>query len=290
MAKTLQPAKNVVIGDGVTADDLMLQYGAIQGEIAGRFTYRDLVNTNYLTEPVKGGTVEVARLAMANSQDYGTARTAGSGNKIENNSADIKIDKDQEFAEEMNAKDLRLWNKLGDVAVLENRRSSFALSMGIELENAYYTKLQQTAVAAGLVDLSSASDIQDKLSLLIQTLEAVKNNNVDRVDRELMVLTLASKWYDSLEKVLTTLENPISGRTDAVAFRGVEVRRATRQGFDAIIQVIGSIAQPVVFDEFYVAKPELSNDKYAYMSYYYGTGAVMGDLVFAGALDTDISA
>jgi hypothetical protein len=290
MAKTLQPANNVVISDGSTADDLMLQYGAIQGEIAARFTYRDLVNTNYLTDPVKGGTVEVARLAMANSQDYGTARSGGSGNKIQNNSVDIKIDQDQEFAEEMNAKDLRLWNKLGDIAVLENRRSSFALSMGIQLENAYYTLLQETAVANGLVDLSGESDVEDKLALLIRTLGAVENDNVAKVDRELMILTLAPKWYDALEKELTGLNNPISGRTDAVAFRGVETRMASRQGFDAIVQVVGSVAQPVVFDEFYVAKPELSNDKYAYMSYYYGTGAVMSDLVFAGALDADISA
>jgi hypothetical protein len=290
MPKTLQPANNVVISDGVTADDLKLQYGKVQGTIAAKFSFRDLVNVNYLNEPIKGGTVEVARVKTATSQAYGTARTAGSGNKLENNSADVKIDTDREIAEEMNAKDLKLWNKLGDIAVLENRKDNFALAMGIELEKAYYVKLQQLAVANGLVNVSGESTLQDKLALLIQTLEAVENDNVEKVDRSMMVLTLSSKWYDELEEYFVNLENPISGRTDAKAFREVEVRRATRQGFDAIVQVVGSVAQPVVFDEFYTAKPTFSNDRYAYMSYYFGTGGVMPELVFACALDSDISA
>lgn len=291
MSKTLESANSVKLIDGVTADDLALQYGKIQGFIAGSFSFRDLVNTNYLSgEAIKGGTIEVGRIAGATSQAYGTARTAGEGNDLKNNSVDVKIDTDREISEEMNAKDIKLWNKLGAVGVLEGRRNQYGLSIGIELEEAYYVELQNTAVSAGLVNVSGESTIQAKLSLLIQTLEAVENDNVSKVDRNMMVLTLAPEHYDDLEEYLVSLENPISGRTDAKAFRGVEVRRATRQGFDAIVQVRGAIAQPVVMDEFYIAKPQFSNDNYTYMSYYFGTKAVMSDLVFACALDSDISA
>lgn len=286
----LQKATSVVISDGVTKDDLLLQYGKIQDVIAAQFVYRDLVNTNYLNDPIKGGTVKVRRMKTATSQAYGTARTAGEANKLQNNYSKVEVDTDRELAEELSAKDIKLWQEEGALAILEGRREIFGLSMGVELEKAYFTKLQQTAVANSLVDVSGGSDIQDKLSLLIEHLEAIENDNVHNVDRSMMVLTVAPKWFDALEKVVTTFNNPITGRTDAKAFRGVEIRPAVRQGFDAIVQVVGSLAQPVVMDEFSIDKPDFSNDKYAYMSYYYGTGAVMSDLVFACALDSDISA
>jgi len=286
----LQKATSVVISDGVTKDDLLLQYGKIQDVIAAKFVYRDLVNTNYLNDPIKGGTVKVRRMKTAISQPYGTARGVGEANTLQNNYSKVEIDTDRELAEELSAKDIKLWQEEGALAILEGRREIFGLSMGVELEKAYFTKLQQTAVANSLLDVSEASDIQDKLSLLIEHLESIENDNVHNVDRSMMVLTVAPKWFDALEKVVTTFNNPITGRTDAKAFRGVEIRPAVRQGFDAIVQVVGSLAQPVVMDEFSIDKPDFSNDKYAYMSYYYGTGAVMSDLVFACALDSDISA
>jgi hypothetical protein len=286
----LQSANSVVISDGVTADDLLLQYGKIQDGIASDFIFRDLVNTQYINEPVKGGTVKVKRMKISASQPYGTARAAREANKLQNNYAKVDVDTDREIAEEMDAKDMKLWAEEGSIAVLENRQPSFSLGMGIELEEAYFTKLQQLAVANGLVNVSGESDVQDKLTLLINTLGAVENDNVNKVPRRMMVLTLASKWYDALEKELTTLENPISGRTDAKMFREVEVRRAERQGFDAIVQAIGSVAQPVVMGDFKVEEIQLSADGYAYMPYFYGTDGVMGELVYACALDSDISA
>jgi len=290
MSITLQSANSVVTSDGVTKDDLLLSYGAIQGTIASRFVYRDLVNTNYANDPVKGGTVKVRRMASSVSQAYGTARTAGSANDLQNNYSLINIDTDREFAEEMDAKDVKLYLEEGGATILRARENDYAIGMGVEMEKAYFTKLQQTATANGLVDLSGESTTLEKLYLLIRTLEAVENDNVANVDREMMVLTLSPEWYDAVEQATTQYENPITGRADARFLGGVEVRKAVRQGFDAIVQVVGSLAQPVAMDTFRVEKPELSNDMYAYMSYYYGTGTVMSDLVFAGALDGDISA
>lgn len=286
----IQKAKSVYEVDGVTLDDQLLVYGEIQGTIAAKTVYRDLVNTNYTNDPVKGGTVKVRRLVKAISQAYGTARTAGAGNKLKNNYAKVDIDVEREFSEEMDAKDIQLYSEEGGLALLKKRQPEYALGMSIELEKAYFVKLQQTAQANGLVDVSGGADLQDKLTLLIQAAEAIVSDNVEGIDRDILVLTLASKHYDALEKVLTTLTNPISGRTDARAFRGVEVRRASRQGYDAIIQVIGSVAQPVVMDNFKIFNPQFSNDSATFFSYYYGTDAVLPECVLAAALDSDISA
>jgi len=88
---------------------------------------------------------------------------------------------------------------------------------------------------------------------------------------------------------MVTLSNPQSNSTRLL--HGVEVINARRQKFDAIVQAKGSIAQPLVMsEEFEVGKWQGSADYYAYLPYYFGTKAVMSDLVFACALDEDISA
>jgi post-segregation antitoxin (ccd killing protein) len=286
----IQDSVSVFDSTGVTRDEQLLVYGKIQGTIAAKTVFRDLVNTNYVNEPTKGGTVKVDRLVKATSQAYGTARSSGSGDDLQNNYATISVDVLREIAEEMRASDTKLWREQGAEAVLRARASDYATSMGVELEKAYFEKLQLTAQANGLVDLSGETDLQDQLTLLIETLEETVNDNVEGVDRSMMVLTLAPAHFDALEKVLTTMQNPITGRTDERYFRQVAVRSALRQGYDAIIQVVGSLAQPVVMDDFRIDKPQLSNDYYSYISYYYGTGAVMPDLVLAGAIDDDISA
>lgn len=276
----LQKANSVLDSAG-NPDDLLLQYGQIMDRVAAGTIYRDLVNTQYIDTPVRGGTIQVRRMKASTSQPYGTARTAGEGNKLKNLKPTVKVDTDREIAEEMDAKDKKLWSDKGDLAVLQSRQGDFATSIDIELEKAYFTKLEQTAQANGLVDVSGGSDLQDKLTLLIQHLEKVENEYVNGVERNFMVLTVNPVIYDALEKIITTMNNPITGRADERFFRRVAIRPALRQGYDAIVQVVGSVAQPVVMDDFYIAKPDLSNDHYAYISYYYGTEAVMSDLVFA---------
>lgn len=285
-----QKANNVVKADGVSLDDLLVSYGRIQGTIAAQFVFRQLVNTNYTDEPVKGGTVFVRRMRSSISKPYGTARTNQEGDKAQNNGTDVKIDTDREISEEINGKDKRLYFEEGGAAYLKSRESDYAITIAEELEKAYFVALQQAAQANGLVNVSGASTTEDKISLLIQALEKIENQNVKGVDRSNMVLTLAPAWYDALEKHTQTLPNPLNGGVNARYFRRVEILPATRQGYDAVVQFRGSVAQPVVFDKFKIDEPDFSNDIYAFMSYYFGTKAVMPDLVLAAALDSGISA
>jgi len=287
----MEKATSIYTGATSTFDDLLVQYGEIQGDILTNFVYQSLVNREYVDEgsPIYGGTIRVRRMAMATSQDYGTARTALAGNSLRNYGVDVQIDTGKEIAEELSLKDKELYMEKGGIALLESRRSSYANTMGITLETAYFTELQNTAASAGLVDVSAISNVEDKLLALIRTLEAVENANVNGVPREMMVLTLAPEWYDELEAYMVTLSNPQSNSTRLL--HGVEVINARRQKFDAIVQAKGSIAQPLVMsEEFEVGKWQGSADYYAYLPYYFGTKAVMSDLVFACALDEDISA
>jgi hypothetical protein len=282
-----QKATSVLSSDGVTKDDLMVAYGEIQGTIAAAFVSIGLRNTNYTDTPTRGGTVHVKRMKSSVSQDYGTARAAAAANNAQNNGVDVKIDTDKEIAEEMSAKDIALYQEVGGVEYLRSRQADFGISMGEVLENDYFLKLQTDATT---VDVSGASTLVDKLELLIQTIEGVENDNVKKVDRSMLVLTLAPAHFDDLEAHVQSLPNPRNGGVNADFFRRVEVIPAVRQGVDAIIQVRGAVAQPVVMGNFKVNEAEFSADWYAYLPYFFGTKVVMPDLAFKAALVGDISA
>ena len=282
----VQKTTSVTYQNGTDKDDLRIQYSQIQGTIAATTISGQFKNTNYLNEPVRGGTVKVKRFKSSIVDTYGTARTNSAGRKLQNNGVDVLIDTDKEIAEEISGKDALLYMEGGRAALLDARRTDYATSMAVVLENAYFLALQTAAVT---VDLSSVSSVQDKVLLLIRTLEAVDNENVDKVDRSQMVLLLSPEWFDELKKYTYTLPNPIDGGADVRFFHNVRVEMAVRQTVDATIQVIGAVAQPVVMDEYKVEDIQMSNDKVAYLSFYYGTKVVMPDLVFKGALDESIS-
>jgi hypothetical protein len=290
MSREIQKATSVLYSDGVTLDDLLIQYGAIQGEIFANYQYMQWVNRDYIDgDAIQGGTIRVRRIAMSASQTYGTARAAKSGTALRNNGVDVKIDTDREVINELSAKDKALYTGGNTLQLLTDRRASFARAIGSDLEASYYNTLMNAATANGLVTVSGGSTTVDKVLILVRTLEAITNTNVDRVPREMMLLTLAPEWYDAMEQYMVTLNNP-SGNNLKTLHR-VQVEVGTRQGFDAIVQVKGAVAQPLVMsEEFELGKWQGSADYYAYLPYFYGTKAVMPELVLACALDEDISA
>lgn len=268
----------------------MVAYGKIQGDIVAQFISQKYKNVNYEETPTRGGTIKVKRMKSAVDQDYGTARSNGAGNKLQNNGVDVKIDTDKEFAEEMSAKDMVLYAKEGGIAILNSRKQSMVLRMGVTLENAYFLKLQTEATTFDSSSFTASDPLEAKvakLEALIRKLESVKNENVQNVDRSQMLITLAPEHYDDLEKYCQKLPNPLNGGVEARFFRRVLVESAVRQTVDAVIQVVGSMTQPVVMGEFYVKQADFSADHYAYMPYFFGTKAVMTDLIFKTALSSD---
>lgn len=278
-----QATTSVNYGNSSTRDELMITYGEIQGSIVAGFISQQFKNTNYAETPVRGGTVKVKRFKSSTSQSYGTARAALAANKIQNNGVDVKIDTDKEIAEEMSKKDMELYMD-GANTLLQSRQSDFVLQMGVTLENAYFLELQ---TAATTFDSSPYTGIVDRLTALIEALEGITNDHVQKVDRSLMVITLAPKHFDALDKEMQTLPNPLNGGANARYFRRVRIEPAVRQTVDAVIQVVGAVAQPVVMGEFEVEKAPFSADNYSFLPYFFGTKAIMPDLILKCALGTD---
>lgn len=277
----LQNALSITYKNASDKDKLAVVYGAILQNIASEGLYSDLINRNYVGTPIKGGSVNVKRMKFATVNTYGTAKAANSGVKVQNNGVNVLINVDKEIVEEIEKKDLDLY---GPVGLLAARARDIATSMMIQLDDAYFVALQ---TAATTFDTSPYSTIQTKVLALIRKLEAVTGDNVNKVDRSLMVLTLSPEHYDELETYCQTLPNPLNGGVDAKFFHRAEVRPAPRQDVDAVIQVRGSMAMPIVMDTYEAGKAPYSNAYVQELYYSYGIAAVMPELVFKAALSAD---
>ncbi len=292
-----QKATSIAYQSSVVLDDLLMAYGQIQGTIVAQFISQPFINRNYADNSVmeRAGTVQVKRFISAISQAYGTARAADEANKLQNNGVDVKIDTDREIAEDMSQKDRLLYSVDGPQALLASRVGDFGISIGSELEYAYFIELADAATIIGnVIDLSSKSTISDKVTLLIETLEKVgiptATENVKGVDRSEMIIFIAPEFFDELESEIQLLPNPLGGGVNARFFRRVRIEPALRQTVDISIQRRNSVAQPLVLgDSFDVRKKELSADYYSYLPYFYGTKSLTPDVTMIAALDESIS-
>ena len=277
-----QEALGIFYANASDLDKLKKSYAEMQGTIASKALSMQLKNTDFDGEATPSGTVTVRRMKTSVVRAYGTARAATEGDSLQNNGVDVKIDQNKEIVEEIETKDIK---KYGLGNLIQKRSANHGLAMAVHLDVVYFDKLQ---TSGSVVDVSSVSDVQDKLLMLIRELEDVTNENVEKVDRENMVMTLAPEWYDEMKKYMHTLPNP-DGQ-DTRTFHNVEVHSSPRQTLDAIIQVKGSVAQPVTMSPYAPSKIPLSDAVGVALFAYYGTKAIMSDLIFVAALDENISA
>lgn len=276
---TGQNTQSINYLNSATKDRLAVLYGEIIDMIQSQAISMKLKNTTYSGEVTTGGSIVVRRLNTAIVRAYGTARAAAQGDKLTNNGVEVFIDQRREIVEEMEINDVQ---KYGIPGLLEKRKNNQALAIIRELDNAFFLQAQ---TAAATIDLTSKTTLVDKVELFIQTMELLTNTNVDKVDRDMMVLTLHPLWYGAFRNYLDTLANPTNGGVDIRTFHGVEVISAPRQGVDAILQVKGSVAQPVTLTPYDVERIPLSNAVGLETFLFYGTKAVTPDLIMKAALD-----
>ena len=269
MAK--QDALNIFLSNGSTEDKLTESYSELVDMIQKGAISSQIKNVNLSGDP-ESGSVEVRRLMTAASQVYGTARTAQGGDAIKNNGVTINLDQDKEIVEEVEWKDIQFYG-IGDI--LAKRQKNHQLAMVRELDTAFFTE----AVSAGTEETITSSTIEDQIEELIQSVETTSNDNVDGVDRDMIVLTVKPAIYGQLRNYIDSLPNPVDGGVDVKKFHDVRIFSNTRQTVDAICMVVGAIAQPVVAQPYEVDRVPLSNAIAIELFYHYGTQAVMPDLI-----------
>lgn len=269
MAK--QDALSILLSNGVTADKLIESYSELVDMIQKGAISSQIKNTNLSGDP-ESGSVEVRRLMTAASQAYGTARAATAGDAVKNNGVTINLDQDKEIVEEVEWKDIQFYGVDG---ILAKRSRNHQLAMIRELDTAFFTE----AVSAGTEETITSTTIEDQIEELIQSVETVSNDNVDGVDRDMLVVTVSPAVYGQLRNYIDSLPNPVDGGVDVKKFHDVRIFSNTRQTVDAICMAVGAIAQPVVAQPYEVDRIPLSNALAIELFYHYGTQAVMADLI-----------
>lgn len=281
---TLQDTLAITYQNASTKDKLRVVFGAMLKNLVGSAEYASLINTNYSDNPVKGGSVHIDRMAFATVRDYLTAHGAGKGDTPQNNGIDILVNVDKEIITEVPKKDARLWREGGEAEMLAVTKDAQVEALKIFLDSTYFVALQ---TAAQVFDASAYATVPEKVLALIRKAEGITGDNINKIDRSQLVVTLDAVHFDAMETYMTTLANT-EGNSKRM-FHEVEMRKALRQGVDAVIQVRGAMGMPMVLDNYSVSKPSYKNALVQELYFSYGIGAVMPEAIFKCALTGDIS-
>ena len=261
---------------GTTADKLAESYGKVIDSIQKGALSEQLKNKDYSGDPTTGS-VEINRFKNSAAANYGTARTAGAGNKVKNTGkVTINLNVDKEIVEEIEEKDVRTFGVADIVARRAGNHGKRAIA---DLDTAYFTALEGAATAVTIPEGVTA--IEDIAEIMIQAVETVKNDWVDGVDRDMIALTLSPAAYGKLRNYIDKVSVPTadSGAEEIEMFHGVRVYSNIRQTSAIIAQIFGAAGQPAMFNEYQDEKIPLSNAHAVEMFYSYGTGVVTPDLV-----------
>ena len=230
------------------------------------------------------GSVEFKRFVNSASKAYGTARTAGKGDKVMAPPVTVNLDQHKEIVEEVAKFDL---DTFGVTGIMQRRADNHVSSMAAALDSAFFAAAAEEATE--FTPSENITGIQNIVESMIQTLETTKNNYVDGVDRNMMDMVLAPLYYGELRTFLDTQANPNvdTAGEEFGMYHGVRIYSCTRlpSNSKALLMVRGAVAQPVVSDQY--GAPEkipLSNDYAVSLFYDYGTAALTPDLILHWAV------
>ena len=279
MATNRQPALNIVqVIDGESAAELQIIQNKVIENIEKGAVSVKLKNVDLSGDP-NAGSVEAKRFKNSASKNYGAARTALAGEAVEEDKVLILLDKDKEIVEELEKKDIDAYGVPG---LIQRRSANHARSLVRELDRAFFLEAYNEGNAFSPIGASLTAS--QELEQLIVKLETVENSFVDGVDREEIALTLSVQKHSDLRLQIDELPTGhILTNVGAVGlYHGVPVFVSNRMpaGVEAMVMVFGSVAQPVLFEDYFVEKAPYTNAYVVELFYTYGTKAVTPDLIF----------
>ncbi len=266
---------------GLNPDELKEAYGGLIEAIQVK-ALSGLVKNQRLSGDPRAGSVEVQRYATSKSQAYGTSRSNGEGNKVAN-TGKVTVntyENKREISEEITVFDVQA-NTVANL--ISTRTKDHGDTVVRELDYAFFNK----AVAEGALHTFVASNPEGRLEEIIQKVQNVKNDWVDGVPRSMISVFLNTEEFG---KIRTYLDN-IKGAADEEVgyYHGVRVYSNIRQSASHIAMADGSIAQPVVLNEYEPQRIPLSADMSLYLPFWYGTKAVAPDLIFVAGVESNES-
>ena len=246
------------------------------------------------------GSYEFKRFANSTVRDYGTARTAGKGDKIIAPPITVNLDKNKEIVEEVNFFDADgSFTDEGFKAMVERRKTNFELSVTDFLDLDFFSVAKAggtAATALGVTDLDSTKSFKRLIETLIGKFEKTGKNGTENkyvrgIDRRYMALILDSSLYGLVKDELNDCRNfsqmisdeKFTGINGVACFSSVNLP----DGVDYELMTMDSIAQPVLPSGFEFEKIPLSIEYAMEMFFRYGSKVLAPELVLHGKLAAD---
>lgn len=274
---------SILTQDGEGKEYLSELYGKVIEGVMKTLASVGMKNQDLSGDPASGS-VEAKRFVNATAQDYGTARAAGAGNKVKAKPVTVAIDTDKEIVEEIEEKDTLLYGVDG---LLDRRSANHIVRMASCLDKAFFAEAYKNAVE---VEIAADTPIEEELERIIQECENTENDFVDGVPRDMMSLVLNTAYYGKIRNNLDkkTRSNVDTSAAEFLAWHGVECKSSTHlpTGCRYLLMVNGSVAQPVIANQYTAEKIQLSEAYGVSLFYHFGTVAVTPDLIFTG-VDAD---
>lgn len=272
MAK--QDSLNILVQGTETKDKLAEILDGVLENVQVSAVSEQIKAKNGSGEP-ESGSVEYKRFANAELKDKGTARAAGKGDSIDAKPVIVNIDTDKEIVEELQQKDVKLY---GIAGMAEKRKDNHKKRIVAYLDREFFAKVTEgTKVTAGV---TGAKAIVDNLIL---TAKATKNDFIDGIDAEDLVLIVSPKYRRELKDYMDELPNGTEPKNAAIGmYDSIITYEGTRlpDKVSAVVMMNGAIAQPYYVSEYDAEKIPL-DDAIALESFLYkGTKALMPDTIY----------
>jgi hypothetical protein len=281
MART--QALSIYVSESVKAE-LINKIGGVFENLA-KATVSGKLKSKNSTENAKAGSIEFKRFANAASQAYGTARTAGKGQKIIAPSVVVNLDQNKEIVEEVNAFDGASFTEEDLQAFLARRQVAIQQSVARDLDREFFAAAKVGGTKGADV---SKTNVREQIGDIIVSLETTKTDFVDGVEREQMALVCSPALYQAIKNELNDCYN-FAGTTADEVFKGLDGVAAFSsnrlpEGVDYVLMTMDSIAQPVMMTNADIEKIPLSNEMAVEIFYRYGAKVLAQELVIYGGL------
>ena len=259
-------------------DKLAEEYGKVINNVMANTLSTRLKNQDLSGQPT-AGTVEAKRFVNVSGNSYGTARSAGKGQKIKATPVVIAINDDTEYLSEVEEKDIMMYGVGG---LIERRMAEHQRGLEAELEDKFFAE----AVSEGTSFTPTGTpSIEDEIEEAIQTVEKTKNAYVRGVPRNMINVVMSNEYYGKLRNKI----NSISNSNDLGQVRNYEEGTFNNtkvfssvflpEGINYIVMIDGAVAQPIRTSEYAPKKVELSDATAFGFFAYKGTKAVTPDLI-----------
>lgn len=259
-------------------DKLAEEYGKVIENIQ-HITLASILKNKDLSGDPTSGTVEAKRFVNVSGNIYGTARTAGAGQKVKVKPVVVALNDDTEYIEEVEEKDLKTYGVSG---LIERRTRNHQNALAVELDTKFFAE----AVSAGTSFTATGTpSVEDEIEEAIQTVETTKNDFVQGVPRNMIEVVMTPAFYGKLRNKINAIPN--SNNLGQVAnyeqgiFNNTKIYSSVflPAGINYLVMVNGAVAQPVMTSIYNPAKVELSDATAFGLFAYKGTKAVMDDLI-----------